>query len=167
MYYVRKLINSDAIIYSYPNQFLTDCSESAFSGLALGVVHIFVLHDFGEHARDLLIQQGYQLVVHVLIQLVGLAEFVCKGFGSVTLVHNNTLHFVLAHIHVHVQLRVGLVDTVANIVQLLVNEVLWIIAVVLLGLLLFLHHRLTLLFVEHGWVRWLVLFLLLFFHERV
>lgn len=117
------------------------------SCLSLRIVHVFVLHDFREHASNLLIQESYQLVVHVLIKFVRLAEFVSQGLGRVTLVNDDTLHLVLADVDVHIEFGIRLVNTVADVVQLLVNQVFRVVTIILLWLviewwlaLLVIHH---------------------------
>lgn len=101
------------------------------SSLAFRVVHVFVLDNLGEHACNLLIQQRNQLVVHVLVQLVGLAELVSQRLRGVTFVDYDSLHLVLANIDIDIELGIGFVNAVIDVDQLLVNQILWVVTLVL------------------------------------
>lgn len=81
---------------------------------------------------------------------MSLAELVGEGLGGVALVHDDALHFVFANVDINVKLGIRLINSVTNVVELLINEVLRIIAIVLLWLLIV--HLLVWILVHHRWV---------------
>ena len=54
-------------------------------------------------------------------------ELVSEALGCVTLIYYNSLHTVLADVHVNIELGVSLIHSVLHVAQLLVHEVLGVL----------------------------------------
>ena len=82
--------------------------------LELGVVGLVILallifNYFGEDTGYLLVEHLLELLLHLCVESLLLAELLCKLLSSVSLVNHNPLKATPAHIHIHKELGLTLV----------------------------------------------------------
>ncbi len=75
--------------------------------LSLRIIGILVLNNLGQYSCDLFLQQTHEFWLHVLVQVVLLAELGGQRFCRVSFIHYDSLNAVLSDVDVNIELRVS------------------------------------------------------------
>jgi hypothetical protein len=95
----------------------------------LSVISFFVLNNLWKDSSDLGLEESDQLLPHLWLQVVLDTEISCKGISCVSFEDHDSFNSILSDVNVDVKFWVSLVNSVFDLVQLLVNKIFWVFLV--------------------------------------